>query len=49
MIKSRASFDRGIPRVWEGCEMNTENLKGSDHIGDLGADGRIILKLILTL
>jgi hypothetical protein len=25
----------------------SENLKGKDHFGDRGADGRIILKLIL--
>jgi hypothetical protein len=25
-----------------------ESLKGSDHLEDLGVDGRIMLKLILT-
>jgi hypothetical protein len=27
--------------------MQTENLKGRDFLGDLGVDGRIILKWIL--
>jgi hypothetical protein len=26
---------------------NGENLKGRDHLGDLGVDGRLILKWIL--
>jgi len=28
-------------------EIQSKNLKGGDHLGDLGVDGRIILKWIL--
>jgi hypothetical protein len=37
--------------AWEGWEVHLkfelENLKGRDHLKDLGIDGRIILKWIL--
>jgi hypothetical protein len=38
-------------KAWEGLEMHTfylEKLKGRDHLGDPGIDGRIILKCILS-
>jgi hypothetical protein len=31
----------------KSVQLKLENLKGRDHLGDLGVDGKIILKLVL--
>jgi hypothetical protein len=41
---------QGMYHAQERCEMHaqflSENLKGKDHVGNVGVDGRIKLKLI---
>jgi hypothetical protein len=50
LMKSRIMRWVGMWCVWQRRETSTgfwwENLRERDHCGDLGADGRIILRLV---